>query len=101
MFFFIIITEYILEYRRHNEEWNPVHVPRDKSSFQLTRLDNSMTYEVRLAAYNEHGRGEFSSSLSFTTTERGNTILLNVLPKCSHVSTKRHFLRYEKYVQFI
>ncbi|XP_035219634.1 Down syndrome cell adhesion molecule-like protein Dscam2 [Stegodyphus dumicola] len=68
------VLQYILEYRRHNEEWNPIHVPRDKSSFQLSRLDNSMTYEVRLAAYNEHGRGEFSSALAFTTTERETNI---------------------------
>ncbi|KFM69643.1 Protein sidekick-1, partial [Stegodyphus mimosarum] len=68
------VLQYILEYRRQNEEWNPIHVPRDKSSFQLSRLDNSMTYEVRLAAYNEHGRGEFSSALAFTTTERETNI---------------------------
>ncbi|XP_042896897.1 cell adhesion molecule Dscam1-like isoform X2 [Parasteatoda tepidariorum] len=68
------VLQYIVEYRRHNEDWNPVHVPRDKSFFQLSRLENSMTYEVRLAAYNEHGRGEFSSTLSFTTTERETNI---------------------------
>ncbi|KAG8195693.1 hypothetical protein JTE90_002957 [Oedothorax gibbosus] len=56
------VLQYIVEYRRPGEEWSPVHVPRDRSSFLLTRLDNSMTYEVRLAAYNEHGRGEFSNS---------------------------------------
>ncbi|GBM48573.1 Down syndrome cell adhesion molecule [Araneus ventricosus] len=68
------VLQYIVEYRRQGEEWNPVHVPRDKSSFQLSRLDNCMTYEVRLAAYNEHGRGEFSSTLAFTTTERETNI---------------------------
>lgn len=56
-----------MEFREEGEEWDHIHLPGDRSSFYLTGLKGSTRYELRLAAYNVFGRGEFSPTIDFTT----------------------------------
>ncbi|GFR22285.1 down syndrome cell adhesion molecule [Trichonephila clavata] len=60
-------SPYLLEFREEGEEWDHIHLPGERNSFYLTGLKGSTRYELRLAAYNVFGRGEFSPTIDFTT----------------------------------
>ncbi|GFY70264.1 down syndrome cell adhesion molecule, partial [Trichonephila inaurata madagascariensis] len=61
------VVQYLLEFREEGEEWDHIHLPGERNSFYLTGLKGSTRYELRLAAYNVFGRGEFSPTIDFTT----------------------------------
>ncbi|KAF8764132.1 Down syndrome cell adhesion molecule like protein [Argiope bruennichi] len=61
------VVQYLLEFREEGEEWDHIHLPGERTSFYLTGLKGSTRYELRLAAYNVFGRGEFSPTIDFTT----------------------------------
>ncbi|GBM66129.1 Down syndrome cell adhesion molecule [Araneus ventricosus] len=61
------VVQFLLEFREEGEEWDHIHLPGERTSFYLTGLKGSTRYELRLAAYNVFGRGEFSPTIDFTT----------------------------------
>ncbi|GIY51862.1 titin [Caerostris darwini] len=61
------VVQYLLEFREEGEEWDHIHLPGERNSFYLTGLKGSTRYELRIAAYNVFGRGEFSPTIDFTT----------------------------------
>ena len=67
----VFLAEYLLEFREEGEEWDHIHLPGERNSFYLTGLKGSTRYELRLAAYNVFGRGEFSQTIDFTTSLAG------------------------------
>lgn len=73
----LTFTEYLLEFREEGEEWDHIHLPGERISFYLTGLKGSTRYELRLAAYNVFGRGEFSPTIDFTTSLAGKVRLCN------------------------
>ncbi|CAN7984097.1 unnamed protein product, partial [Ixodes pacificus] len=60
--------EYVLDYRARGGPWRSIYFPSHTRSMCLESLDRKTPYEVTLAAYNMHGRGQPSDPVSFATT---------------------------------
>ncbi|XP_071034672.1 cell adhesion molecule Dscam1 isoform X7 [Parasteatoda tepidariorum] len=84
------VVQYLLEFREEGEEWDHIHLPGDRSSFYLTGLKGSTRYELRLAAYNVFGRGEFSPTIDFTT----GLAEISVPFSATHINTPFYFRPY-------
>nr|7Y8I_A Chain A, Dscam [Chelicerata]7Y8I_B Chain B, Dscam [Chelicerata]7Y8I_C Chain C, Dscam [Chelicerata]7Y8I_D Chain D, Dscam [Chelicerata]7Y8I_E Chain E, Dscam [Chelicerata]7Y8I_F Chain F, Dscam [Chelicerata] len=63
------IKQYLLEFRGDNKDWIKLHIPNNRKSFVLNGLDSSRRYQLRLAAYNRYGRGDFAV-IGFTTAHK-------------------------------
>ncbi|KAM7307856.1 sDscam-r3 [Ixodes scapularis] len=62
------LTQYVLDYRARGGPWRSIYFPSHTRSMCLESLDRKTPYEVTLAAYNMHGRGQPSDPVSFATT---------------------------------
>lgn len=58
----------MLDYRARNGLWRSIYFPSYTVSVCLENLSRMTPYEVTLAAYNMHGRGESSEPVTFATT---------------------------------
>ncbi|XP_023220980.1 titin-like [Centruroides sculpturatus] len=63
------IKQYLLEFHGDNKDWIKLHIPNNRKSFVLNGLDSSRRYQLRLAAYNRYGRGDFAV-IGFTTAHK-------------------------------
>ncbi|CAN8018584.1 unnamed protein product [Ixodes persulcatus] len=62
------LTQYVLDYRARGGPWRSIYFPSHTRSMCLESLNRKTPYEVTLAAYNMHGRGQPSDPVSFATT---------------------------------
>ena len=97
------IVKYMLMFRHYQnhkdpEGWRRIIVPERKlprgfivnTNYTMRELDDNTTYQIKVAAVNSHGQGDWSKSIHFTINLEGNCGLqsLNVSKTfCSRVST--------------
>lgn len=63
----LIISGYILSYKREFEEWQEVPIDPDRETFTLDSLKCGSSYQLYLTAINEVGNGKPSAIISAKT----------------------------------
>ena len=85
------IVEYLVMYRIHQVEkysWRIIAVPERKlprgfivtASHTLKGLEPNVPYEMKVAAVNTHGQGEWSKLINFSVNRKGRNFIFSSHP---------------------